>query len=264
MKRQLTPLPRPRTSATDTSTFRTPFFGLIRFALVQPRSRDRPLSFARRRVSRPCLREIRVTGASRSGHAPRAAGLPAAARCTGPVSQSVGPPVWFDTQVPESLSFAACSASAPEAALCSTAGHTMWVLQRPSIVTPHTSGERPQASPLMMPATPGTLVHAPINSLAVPVSAATFEIRARVIVGLAAKPSLVCAAVMYQAGAWFGRVTPSQYSPMSWPGSPTVMCTSTCPGAFGSDGANALASDHFRSTADLAGWAHLYLTPAPE
>src|SRR3954447_17136740 len=116
----------------------------------------------------------------------------------------------------------------------------------------------------MIPATPGTFVHAPMSSLALPVSAATLEMRAVVIVGLSAKPSFVCAAVMYHAGAWPGRATPSQNSPMSWPGSPTVMWTSTCPGPLESAGAKVLAGDHLRSAADLAGRAHLYLMPAPE
>src|SRR6476646_8058353 len=106
----------------------------------------------------------------------------------------------------------------------------MCVWQPASVVTPQTSGDRPHLRPLMMPAIPGTFVHAPISSLALPVSAATLEIRAVVNVGLAAKPSLVCVAVMYQAGACPDRATPSQYSPISCPGSPTVICTSTCPG----------------------------------
>src|SRR3954447_14768726 len=265
MNLQLTPLPLPRTSAIDTSTFFTPFLGTISVALLQPRSREVPRSDARRRDSRARLRLTRVTGASRSGHAPRAA-LPlpsAAARWAAPLSHSAGPPVWLETQVPGSLSAAACSASAPAAAVWSTAGQTMCVPQAASVVTPHTSGERPQARPLMMPATPGTSVHAPISSLALPVSAATLEMRADVIVGLSARPSFVCAAVMYQAGAWPGRATPSQNSPMSWPGSPIVMWTSTWPGPFESAGAKTFAGDHFRSAADLAGRAHLYLTPAP-
>src|SRR3954453_10366065 len=131
MNLQLTPLPLPRTSAIDTSPFFTPFLGTISVALLQPRSREVPRSDARRRDSRARLRLTRVTGASRSGHAPRAAlplpsaaarwpahvrarrpahapppALPlpsAAARWAAPLSHSVGPPVWLETQVPGSL-----------------------------------------------------------------------------------------------------------------------------------------------------------------
>src|SRR3954453_4747117 len=140
----------------------------------------------------------------------------------------------------------------------------MCVMHLASMVTPHTSGERPHARPLMMPATPGTLVQAPISSLALPVSAETFEMRAVSNCGDALRPSSVCVAVMYHAGAWFGRATPVQYSPISWPGSPTVMCTRTWPGEFVSAGANVFASDHLSLAADAAGRAHLYFTPAPE
>src|SRR5690348_12459276 len=107
MKRQFTPVPRPRTRAIETSTFLTPFFGLIAFALLQPRSREVPRSTARRRERRSLLRLKRVTGARRSGHALRPPPLlSAAARWAGPLSHSVGPPVWLETQVPGSLSAA--------------------------------------------------------------------------------------------------------------------------------------------------------------
>src|SRR4051812_33955903 len=108
MKRQFLPFPLPRTLAIEMSTRATFAGGWIRFALLQPRSRETPRSSARRRDRRSFLRLIRVTGASLSGQLPRAAFADA---WTLLAEHSDEPPVWLDTQVPGSLSGARCWAS---------------------------------------------------------------------------------------------------------------------------------------------------------
>src|SRR5437763_15254757 len=126
---------------------------------------------------------------------------------------------------------------------------------------PHTSGERPQASPLTIPENGLPDVHAPMSSLAVPVSVGTFEIRVSITCGLARRP-VVIDAYMCQTGSKPFRFWPRQYSAISRPASPACTCTSTLPARFLLAGTGVRAADHLRLPS-FAGRAHLYLTPAP-
>ena len=85
----------------------------------------------------------------------------------------------------------------------STAGHVEFARQWLSAVTPHTSGDRPQASPFTIPEkTLNCVSHAPMSWLAVPTSAVTFEMRAWITCGLPARAFVVSAAVMRHTGAF--------------------------------------------------------------
>src|SRR5437763_13396309 len=127
---------------------------------------------------------------------------------------------------------------------------------------PHTSGERPQASPFTIPENGLPDVQAPMSSLAVPVSVGTFETRVSITRGLALSPLVVIEAYMCQTGSLPFRAWPRQYSVLSRPASPACICTSTFPGSFLLAGTSVCAADHF-SLPFFAGRAHLYLTPAP-
>src|SRR4051794_39908038 len=165
------------------------------FAPLQPLSREVPVKCRRRREAWR-LRK-RVTGAVLSLQLPPVApavGVPLLVFC----AHSVGPPVWVETKVPGLLPAAVSLSSSVVfgSSRTSTAGHTTVGLQvLGSMATPHTSGERPQTRPLMIPVTGPTFVHTPISFDAVPTSAGMSDIRASLIVGFVSSPSFVWAAV---------------------------------------------------------------------
>src|SRR3954451_1801031 len=175
------------------------------FASRQPLSREVPEKRSLRRVV-VRLRAKCVTGAILSLQ------LPPPEDGVLLFPHSVGPPVWVETNVPGSLPAAvSLSSLVPGLSFTLTAGHTtvgrhVFV----SSATPHTSGERPQASPLTIPVTGPMSVHAPISSGAVTASGGMSAIRPSVTFGFAARPLLVWAAVMYQTGFLPWRATPVQ------------------------------------------------------
>src|SRR4051794_3390706 len=170
----------------------------MRLALLQPASFDVPPRASltrppRMRSLRPCLESF-VMGGTRSGHAPfgtdAADGEVTACFVTSGGLQSDAPAVCVEIHVPGSLPGARMLGSLGSG---STAGQIQLGMQSCFIVTPQTSGERPQASPLSRPEIGPALMHAPISSLAVPTSAGTLDIRDSVTVGDGSNALSTCA-----------------------------------------------------------------------
>src|SRR4051812_39894468 len=247
----------PFTRATETSTRPILPATLTPLAPLQPLSWDLPEKCSLCRDTER-LRLKCDTGGTLSRQAP--AGFD-----PGCLPHSVGPPFCVDTNVPGSLPAANVLSSLVDlgSSRTSTAGHTIVVRHVcGSSATPQTSGERSHIAPLITPETGPASTHAPISSCAVPTSVGMSEIRASTTFGFADRPLLVTAAVMCHTGVVPERASPVQYAAMICPGSPIVMCTSTCPGAFASAGAKVRASDHLKFPSS-AGAANLYFTPAP-